>query len=184
MFDRLFRRRRDLDAGSDFYAAIVAQARCETFYRDLGVPDTIDGRFDLVALHVFLAMHRLKGQGAAADARARQLYDIMVVDFDRTLRELGVGDSGIGRRVTAMIRAITGRIAAYDRALAAADARALEVALDNNLYGTVHDVDPAALAALAAYIRMQVGVLAGQPVEALLDGAIRFAPPAAPAHSG
>lgn len=183
MFDRLFRRRRDLDAAAALYAAIVAQARSEAFYRDLGVPDSIDGRFDLVALHVFLAMHRLKRRGGDAQACAARLYDIMVLDFDRTLREMGVGDSGLARRVTAMVRGVAGRIQAYGAALADPDPGALEVVLDNNVYGTVHHVDPARLTALAAYVRAQRDALEAQPVEALLDGTVRFAAPEEPGHS-
>ncbi|WP_035694151.1 ubiquinol-cytochrome C chaperone family protein [Azospirillum halopraeferens] len=189
MFARLFNRR-DVHADTAFYTAIVARSRDEAFYRDLGVPDSIDGRFDMVALHVFLIMHRLKGEGGAAEATARRLYDIMTMDFDRTLREMGVGDSGLGRRVTAMVRGVAGRIQAYGAALAAADDRALEVVLDNNVYGTVHDVDPAALAAMAAYVRAQAAALAAQPLAEVLAGRPRFIPVPLPggepggAHSG
>ena len=180
MFERLFSRRRDARRIVEFYGAVVAQARREEFYRDFSVPDTIDGRFDMVALHVFLTMHRLKGEGPEAATWARRLYETMVADFDRSLREMGVGDSGIGRRVTAMVRGVDGRLQAYGAAIADADDRALEVALDNNLYGTVRDVDPAVLAAMAGYVRRQVGALAEQALTDILAGTIRFVPPPEP----
>lgn len=177
MFDRLFRRRRDARAAAEFFVTIVGQARDPAFYRDLGVPDTLDGRFDMIVLHVFLVMHRLKGQGAAAADWSRQLYETMIDNFEKSLMEQGAGDSGISRRIKTMARGMAGRIQAYDRALApGADDGLLEVALDNNVYGTVPDADRASLAALAAYVRREVAGLAGQPQEALLRGAIRFGP--------
>jgi len=176
VLDRLFGRRRPPGA-ADFYAAVVAQAREPAFYRDLAVPDTLDGRFDLLVLHVILVMHRLKGQGAEAEEWSRALYETMITDFDRSLREMGVGDTGIAKRVKAMVRGAHGRLLAYDAALAAPDDSALEVALDNNVYGTVRDVPPDALRAMAAYVRRLVADLAAQPLADLLAGRIRFLPP-------
>lgn len=177
MFDRLFRRRRDPRAATEFFVKIVGQARDPVFYRDLGVPDTLDGRFDMVVLHVFLVMHRLKGQGAAAADWSRQLYETMIDNFEKSLMEQGVGDSGISRRVKTMARGMAGRIQAYDQALApGADRELLEVALDNNVYGTVPDTDRAHLAALTAYVRRQVAALAEQPLESFIAGNVDFAP--------
>lgn len=173
---RLFGRSRDRRAAADLYGRIVAQARRPEFYGTLGVPDTLDGRFDMVALHLFLVLHRLKGRGEAADARSRRLFEVVTSDFERSLRELGVGDQGIARRVTAMVGGVKGRLMAYDAALAG-DARALEVALDNNLYGTVPEPDPRDLAAMAGYIHREVAGLATQPLESLLAGDIRFGDP-------
>jgi len=183
--DRLFGRQRPPRADAEFYAAVVAQAREPAFYRDLAVPDTLDGRFDLLVLHVILVMHRLKGQGAEAEDWSRALYEAMITDFDRSLREMGVGDTGIAKRVKTMVRGAHGRLLAYDAALAAPDDSALEVALDNNVYGTVRDVPPEALAAMAAYVRRLAADLAEQPLADLLAGRIRFvAPVAGPDHQG
>jgi len=183
LFGRLFGRSRDVQAAADLYARIVAQARRPEFYGVLGVPDTLDGRFDMVALHLFLVMHRLKGQGAAADARSRRLFEVVTNDFERALREMGVGDQGIARRVTAMVGGARGRLTAYDAAIAQdaleKDGRALEVALDNNVYGTVPEPDPRALATLAGYVRRSVAELAAQPLESLLSGAFHWADPPA-----
>lgn len=182
LFGRLFGRSRESQAAADLYARILAQARRPEFYGDaegaLGVPDTLDGRFDMVALHLFLVMHRLKGQGEAADARSRRLFEVVTNDFERSLRELGVGDQGIARRVTAMVGGVKGRLTAYDAAIALDD-RALEVALDNNLYGTVPEPDPRHLAAMAAYVRRSAAALAAQPLEPLLAGDVDFADPPA-----
>jgi cytochrome b pre-mRNA-processing protein 3 len=156
------------------FAAIVAQARSPDFYFGLGVPDTLDGRFDLVALHCFLTMRRLKGQGGAAAALSRRLYERMIDDFEKSLMEMGVGDTGIGRRVKTMARGMAGRIKAYDEALADSDDHRLEVALDNNVYGTVEGGDPAHLAALTAYVRAAAASLEAQALESLLSGRVSF----------
>lgn len=180
MLDRLFRRRREAHAVAEFFVKIVDQARHPAFYRDLGVPDTLDGRFDMVALHVFLVMRRLKGQGAAAAERSRALYETMIDNFEKSLMEMGVGDTGIGRRIKMMARGMAGRIQAYDAALAQADDRHLEVTLDNNVYGTVTEVDPACLAAMVRYVRREAASLDAQPLESLLAGNIRFGEPPLP----
>lgn len=186
LLDRLFGRRRgDERADMAFYAAVVAQARQPGFYAGLGVPDTLDGRFELIALHVILVMRRLKGQGAAADERARRLYEVMIDEFDTSLREMGAGDTGIGRRVKTMLRGMHGRIIAYDKALSDPDPRHLEVALDNNLYGTVREVDPAHLSAVAVYVRETVAALGALPAERIVACELRFAPlpPGATTHA-
>ncbi|RTR24654.1 ubiquinol-cytochrome C chaperone [Azospirillum griseum] len=156
------------------FAAIVTQARRVEFYRDLGVPDTLDGRFDLVALHCFLTMRRLKGQGARAAKLSQRLYERMVDDYEKSLMEMGVGDSGIGRRVKTMARGMAGRIKAYDEALSDSNDRRLEVALDNNVYGTAQNADSAHLTALAAYVRKAADGLDVQTLDTLLIGRLAF----------
>ncbi|MBI1206901.1 MAG: ubiquinol-cytochrome C chaperone [Azospirillum sp.] len=178
MLQNWFRRASDPAAVAPLYARIVAQARQTGFYRDCGVPDSLDGRFDLLVLHVFLVMHRLKGGGAEAGAAAQHLLEHMVTDLDRSVREMGVADLGVGRRITAMANAINGRLHTYDRALAADDDLPLQVALDNNLYGTVHDTAAGDLDAMAGYVRAAAALLNDQPLARLLAGDPAF--PAAP----
>ncbi|MEE8145852.1 MAG: ubiquinol-cytochrome C chaperone family protein, partial [Kiloniellales bacterium] len=95
------------------YDCIVGQARRPEFFRECGLPDTLDGRFDVLVLHVFLVMHRLKqDRGRTADL-SQALFDILFQDMDESLRELGAGDMGIGRRIKAMAEGFYGRVAAY-----------------------------------------------------------------------
>jgi cytochrome b pre-mRNA-processing protein 3 len=165
------------DAAQSLYASVVAQARQPAFYVSFGVADTVDGRFDMVALHAYLVLHRLKMQSEPAAKTAQAVFDTMFADMDRNLREQGVGDLGVGRRVKTMARAFYGRIAAYDEALAGDD-DALVAALKRNLFRG-SDGDPAALAALASYLRRETAALAGQKLDDILSGRVSFgAPPA------
>jgi cytochrome b pre-mRNA-processing protein 3 len=154
------------------YGRIVERARLPLFYTEWGVPDTLDGRFELLALHAFLVLNRLKREHAVTAQFAQALFDAMFADLDRALREMGAGDLGVGRRIKAMATGFYGRIAAYEKGLA--DAPALTAALRRNLFGTTEPSE-AQLGAAADYLRRQAAALAAQPVTALLAGEIGFA---------
>ncbi len=160
------------EAARRLYAAAVAQARRPEFYAGLGVPDSLDGRFELVALHIFLVLRRLKSHGDAG-ATGQELVDLFVADMDASLREMGAGDLGVGRRVKAMVQALYGRIAAYEAGLAGPH-EGLEAALRRNLFGTAPEPGGAVLAALASYVRRE-SVGPALPAETL-----RFDVPPAP----
>ena len=159
--------------GRALYVRIVAQARQPEFYRHCGVPDTLDGRFEMLALHMFLVLRRLKDEDAAA--LSQELLDTLFADMDENLREMGVGDLSVGRRVKQMADAFYGRIAAYEDGLSG-EAGVLEASLARNLFGTV-DASPAALRALAAYLRREARSLAALDVKAVRAGEIAFDPP-------
>lgn len=163
-------------AARQLYETAVQQARAPGFYRLHGVPDTLDGRFELIALHVFLILHRLKDRQAASESLAQSVFDTMFADMDQSLREMGAGDIGVGPRVKKMAQAFYGRIAAYDAGLTG-ETGELEAAIRRNLYGTVQAPDSAAVAAMADYLRRQVAVLGEQELETIAAGWIRFAPP-------
>ena len=101
------------------YGMIVAKAREPLFYRDLGVPDTVDGRFDLILLHMWMVLRRLRRDAAGPD-RAQALFDRFCTDMDDNLREMGVGDLTVPKRMQAFGEAFYGRAAAYDQALSEA----------------------------------------------------------------
>jgi cytochrome b pre-mRNA-processing protein 3 len=158
----------------ELYAGVVAQARRPEFYLAIGVPDSLDGRFDLVVLHAFLTMRRLKAAGRDGRHLSQLLFDVLMADMDASLREMGVADIGVAKRVRAMVGAFYGRVAAYDSALAQ-DEAALEEALRRNLYGTVNPT-AAQLGAMAAYVRRQDAALAKGRTSELLAGRAGFAP--------
>lgn len=184
VFSRLFRNDPARDAAPRLHAALAEQARHPAFYATHGVPDTLDGRFDCLALHAFLVLDRLKAEEGAPDAPAaaalaQHLVDMFVEDMDRTVRELGVGDMGVARRVKQMAQALYGRAAVYSAALASDEAAALETALARNLYGTLETPPAAGVAAVATYVRAARASLAQTAFAELMAAAPRFADPAA-----
>ena len=111
------------------YAALTRQARLPVFFREYGVADTIDGRFDMVALHAWLALGRLKAAGL--EEVAQGLSNAIFVAFDEALRDLGTGDMGLGPRMKKLGNAFNGRMQAYE---GAADEGALAEAIIRNVY--------------------------------------------------
>jgi cytochrome b pre-mRNA-processing protein 3 len=98
------------------YGMIVTQAREPLFYRDLGVPDTVSGRFDLIVLHLWMVLRRL-GENARMAGLAQALFDRFCADMDDNLREMAIGDLAVPKKMQAFGEAFYGRIAAYDMAL-------------------------------------------------------------------
>lgn len=135
-------------AASGLYAGIVARAREPVFYTDFAVPDTIDGRFDLLALHAWLVLERL--DGANLNDLSQELTNTIFVGFDEGLRDLGSGDMGIGRRIKTLANAFYGRLSAYR---AATDAAAMESAVARNLYRGVETGHEARIARYIADAR-------------------------------
>lgn len=136
-------------AAEALYAKIVQDSRNPLFYADLGVPDTVDGRFDMILMHVFIVMRDLRDRTQTELSQA--LYDVMFVDMDRAVREMGVGDLSVKKHIRRMMTAFNGRLTAYDVAIG--DRAALTEAIRRNVYGTVEgEVDPAHLNTLADYI--------------------------------
>lgn len=151
----MFRQKPRSGLARSLYETIVHQARQERFYRGLGVPDTVDGRFEVLALHAFLVMRRIKGDGDIGQDAGQALLDAMFDDLDVNLREMGAGDMGVGKRVKAMVQAFYGRVVAYSSALEGSDDD-LSGALLRNLYRT-REAPPeeGELAALVRYVRAQ-----------------------------
>src|SRR5437868_7409072 len=118
MLKNLFKPRPAQIAGRALYAAAVAQARTPGLYAELGAPDTPEGRFEVYSLHVYLLLERLKGQGPQAADTAQALFDTYVSSLDNSLRELGVGDTSVGKRMRKLGEAFYGRVNAYEKALA------------------------------------------------------------------
>jgi cytochrome b pre-mRNA-processing protein 3 len=177
----LFRPNPVQEAAALAYRRVVEQARRPGFFLDCGVPDTIDGRFELICLHAFLYLHRLKREQRHAGRLGQRFFDLMFADFDRSLREMGTGDLSVGREVKRMAEAFYGRINAYEDGLAADDS-ALQSALARNLFGTAQ---PSAtqLAAMCGYARREAARLQAQDGARLLAGDIAFDEPPTPASA-
>lgn len=173
---RLLGRSEGDDAAYEVYRSLVGQSRLPQFYLHLGVPDTLNGRFDMMILHAFLLFHRLRGQGETAQAFGQRVFDIMFDDMDQALREMGVGDLSVGKKIRTMASAFYGRANAYAQALEAFDPAVLDDSLRRNIFADVNVSDDQ-VARLAAYVRRSSDRLAQQPTEAILAGEIQFGPP-------
>ena len=169
----LRRRGKHERAGFQLYSAAVAAARDPYLYATLGVPDTLDGRFDAIGLYVYLAIRRLSAVPEPGPEMAQAIFDAMFSDMDINLREMGVGDMSVGKRNRAMWEAFHGRSAAY--AAAWDDPAALEEALTRNLWRG-GEPPAGAGAALARLARRQDVGLADQSIEAMSRGEIHFVP--------
>lgn len=137
------------------YGSIVAQARQAYFYRDLKVADTVEGRYDMIIIHAFLLFYRLKEESEDARLLSQTVFDAMFKDLDQSLREMGVGDMGVGPRIKKMASALYGRITAYDKALEAEDNTELEQAIARNVF-TKTEPEDLVLKLLGNYIRSNV----------------------------
>ncbi len=171
------------------------QARRVEFYRWWGVPDTLEGRFELLALHVFLVVHHLKRQGEAARRFSRRLFEVMVADVDRAMSGRCPGESG-GLSVRALARAFNLSMHAYDRSLDSGcdedgpDRRepdhggeVLVAARVENLYRT-ESVSANVVVGMAGYVCTAAELLMTQPLEQVIAGRIYFPEPPMPAWAG
>lgn len=173
VFGKLFRRDPLEQAASDLYSEIVKQARQPAFYTIAAVPDTIDGRYEMISLHAFLVMRHLKGKGPAEKKLSQKVFDHMFADMDQSLREIGIGDLSVGKRIKQMAKVFYGRVVAYELALDGGE-ETLEEALRRNHYGTFEDVTTEAVARMAAYIRSSDALLATQSAEGFMSGKANF----------
>lgn len=151
------------DAADRLYAHAVAQARDPRFYRDLGVEDRIDARFELYVLHVQLLILRLQALGEPGRDLGQRLFDVFTSALDNDLRELGVGDLSVAKKMRKLSEQVYGRMTAYEPGLKEGDADALADALGRN-------VAAGAGAALAAYALRARDRLSNQDADALLKG--------------
>ena len=170
MFQRLFGRERSANRAISeaLYASIVAAARQPAFYSDWNVPDTPLGRFEMLSLHMFLFQHRMGRETGASRDVAQILIDNFFEDVDHSLRELGIGDMGIPKRMKKLARMYYGRTAAYDDALERGDREALAAALARNIRPDAENWPEAAK--LADYVVGAVEMLAAQDSEAIRGG--------------
>ena len=163
------------EAAHRTYITTVAQARLPAFYADLGVPDTLEGRFDLIVLHAGLMFRRLRKSGQAGRPLSDALFAVMFDDLDQNLREMGVGDMGVGKRVKKMAQAFYGRCKAYDDALDSSDPADLVEAIQRNVYGPAME-DSQNAKRLTDYVRDVVVHLDGLQDSVVLAGDVSSPP--------
>ncbi|HKS85748.1 MAG TPA: ubiquinol-cytochrome C chaperone family protein [Pseudolabrys sp.] len=161
---------------SSLYGTIVAQARLPCFYREYEVPDTVNGRFELVVMHLALVLNRLE-DGAAGRELGQALFDHFCSDMDHNLREMGIGDLSVPKQMRRVGEAFYGRARAYQDGLRDPAGPLLAPAIRRNIYET-GDADRPPADRLAAYMREAARILATQALADLLAGRVILPNPA------
>jgi cytochrome b pre-mRNA-processing protein 3 len=173
-FQRFFIKDDPRRSVATLYGVVMAGARNPKFFERFALPDSFETRFELLALHMFLIMNRLKPEGREGHRLMRNLTEYMVDDLDRTLREAGIGDVGVAKRMKKLISGFYGRVTAYDKALANKDEKEILRALDRNLFAEL-DTDVPNLEAMRGYMLAQRQELLSQPLTAFNEGAVQLA---------
>jgi cytochrome b pre-mRNA-processing protein 3 len=173
MIFRLFRSSpRKADKIESLYGAIVAQGRAAAFYQDYGVPDTVNGRFEMLVLHAVLLLRRLNGEKASLRALGQAVFDKFCNDMDANLRELGAGDLSVPKKMRRIGEAFYGRQSVYGAALDGSDPSALSVALGRNVFSAA--APDWRSERLAAYVREAARRLSALDRDAFGSGQIAF----------
>lgn len=166
--------------GHDVYEGIVAASRREAFFRDWSVPDTMLGRFAMIVVHVFVVLERLKREGEPGQRLGQAVLERLVADMDDALRQIGIGDMGVPRRIKKTAGAIREHIGDYSRARQGTDD--LEVALLRHVFGLEPDAKPTpeqlhGSAQLARYVRASLASVDRQTFEGLCSTGPVFTAP-------
>ncbi|MCC0030163.1 MAG: ubiquinol-cytochrome C chaperone [Brucellaceae bacterium] len=172
-----FARRANTAVIDRIYGEIVTAARQPAFYAEMGVPDTPLGRFEMLSLHLFMLFRRARSSAnAGLDSAVQDVTDEFFKDVDHSLRELGIGDMGVPKRMKKLARMFYGRCNSYGEALDAGDAAALATALSRNIRPDLEDAGWPGATALASYVGRASAFLDTQDDAALLEGRIAFMP--------
>ena len=169
LLDRLFGETRQRAALDPLYRAIVAAGRDPGWYRDGGVPDTLDGRFDMIAALTALVLLRIETAGEAGRGPSVLLTEIFIDDMDGTLRQIGIGDYVVGKHLGRMVSALGGRLSAFRPAYAGETG--FECPVRRNIF---HETPPSdeALAFVAERLARFSAALKGASLASLLDGTL------------
>jgi cytochrome b pre-mRNA-processing protein 3 len=173
MFKALLKRSNALRDAHAIYGKVVARARDADLFRRFHVPDTFDGRFEMLSLHLFMIHHRLKDEDKKAREVSQCVFDCFIDDMDAALREAAVGDQTVPKRINKMTRVFYGRTGALEEALEKADP---EAALSEILSRNIHtdNPDPPNQDAFAEYLLRQVGILRQTPRDEIVSQAKVF----------
>ena len=179
MFSNLFSFSDEKKTAHKLYIVLVEQARQPAFYEKYGVADTLAGRFDMIVLHAVLLLRRFAQKPDQTKELSQALFDYMFDDFDLNLRETGIGDTGIGKRIKKMGTGFYGRAAVYNEGLDTENQQMLKDALARNLY---RETEPSEenLACMASYMQREAANLDALDLDQLMKGAFQFGPPPGP----
>ncbi len=173
MFRNLFSFSDEKKSAHRLYIILVEQARQPAFYLNCGVADTVAGRFDMVILHAILLLRRMHREPEKTGPLSQALFDYMFDDFDLNLREIGIGDTGIGKRIKKMGTGFYGRLEAYGQGLDSDDDTLLHAALARNLYREMQPSDQE-ISSVANYMRRESAALEKIDLDSVMAGNFNF----------
>ncbi len=171
MLKRLFRQSPAYAAGQSLYREAAGKARDPDLYLRAEAPDTVEGRFELYMIHVILLAMRLRGEGRRAQETSQVMFDAFLRGLDDAMREMGVGDLSVGKKMRKLGEAFYGRAKGYAAAIDTPDE--LRALIARTLFAEAPDADRRA-APMAAYVARAHAALAVQPLDALLEGRATF----------
>jgi len=172
MFAKLFKKPSTVEVPQQIYGSLMAQSRSEFLYQDFKVPDTVMGRFDMLAMHVYLVARRFRAESETVFQTLNQdVFDIFVADIERALRELGIGDTTVPKRKKKMVRSFYGQIEDFDSLIAEKN---IEKLAEASKARYLNDVNESNSNALAQYMLKTEEILAKQSSADLLKGKISF----------
>lgn len=167
MFKFLKERAKRKKIAKDLYETAVLQARLPVFYDEYNVPDSIDGRFEMISLHVGLFIRALNKMNELKQAQA--LFDVMFVIMDKSIREIGVGDLSVPKHMKRMMKGFKGRSLNYYDALDSDDMKALQEAVKRNIFGTVEKTSPSDIKKIAEYIHKTADVMSNLDYDEIIE---------------
>lgn len=169
-------------AAHSLYDSIVSQARQKAFYTDYNVPDTVEGRFEMMVLHLFLFVQRLKSEGLKDHKTGKRVLEIFFSEMDATLREMGIGDMGVPKKMRKISDSFYGRAYSYSEGLEADDKEQLKDAIERNIYAYYQGEDKIEgnysdrnVSEMADYVIKSYKSVCKNDIEDLLGGTIHFA---------
>jgi len=172
MFTNFFKKPSSQEVPQQIYGSLMTRARAEFLYLNFGVPDTVMGRFDMLAMHVYFVARRLRAEsGENFETLNQDVFDLFVADVERALRELGIGDTTVPKRKKKMVRSFYGQIEDFDDHISARNVEKLAGAVKKRYLGEAESGDSEAL---AAYMLKTEENLASQSTSDLLKGKIKF----------
>ncbi|MCP5382185.1 MAG: hypothetical protein H6912_07420 [Kordiimonadaceae bacterium] len=179
MFGFLFKEKRLNDSGQFLFLSIIEQSRLPFFYTDMEIADSIDGRFDVLVLHMAIVLDELDKYSEEVPEvmkLRRILQEIMFDNLDLTLREIGVGDLGVGKKIKIMAEAFYGRVKTYQELFSSENVEEMSEAIKRNVYRGC-DVDKKILKYLSTYIFKIRRDVSDQPIKEIMKGNISFLKP-------
>ena len=174
MIFNLFRKNTATEPVLAVYSAIVAQSRQPVFYAEWSVPDTVTGRFDMISLHMALLFRRLRSETGPRKDFSQAVFDLFFRDMDRSLREMGVGDLGVPKRIQKMGNIFFGLLAALNEPMDRNDLEGLQAVLSRNIFDGAAG---AHVKSLAQYLMHQDRALLSESASDIVAGRIVFEAP-------